>query len=55
MPRYLLEASYTLDGIRGIISGGGTARGDAVAETVESLGGKVAQCRRHGEPPTQRT
>jgi uncharacterized protein with GYD domain len=41
MPRYLLEASYTLDGIRGIISGGGTARRDAVAETVESLGGKV--------------
>jgi uncharacterized protein with GYD domain len=41
MPRYLLEASYTLEGVRGIASGDGTARRDAVAETVESLGGKV--------------
>ena len=41
MPRYLLEASYTLDGIRGIIAGGGTARRDAVVQTIESVGGKL--------------
>jgi uncharacterized protein with GYD domain len=41
MPRYLLEASYTLEGIRGIISGGGTARREAVSQTVESVGGRV--------------
>jgi uncharacterized protein with GYD domain len=41
MPRYLLEATYTLEGVRGIVSGGGTARRSAVTETVESLGGKV--------------
>jgi uncharacterized protein with GYD domain len=41
MPRYLLEASYTLEGIRGIMSGGGTARRDAVVQTIESVGGKL--------------
>jgi uncharacterized protein with GYD domain len=41
MPKYLLEASYTLEGIRGIQSAGGTARREAVVETLESVGGKL--------------
>ena len=41
MPRYLFQASYTLEGIRGIQSAGGSARRDAVAATIESLGGKL--------------
>jgi uncharacterized protein with GYD domain len=41
MPRYLLEASYTLEGIRGIQSAGGTARREAVTATLDSLGGKL--------------
>jgi uncharacterized protein with GYD domain len=41
MPRYLFEASYTLEGVRGIQSGGGSARRAAIAQTVESVGGKL--------------
>jgi uncharacterized protein with GYD domain len=41
MPKYLLEASYTLEGIRGIQSAGGTARREAVLQTLESVGGKL--------------
>jgi uncharacterized protein with GYD domain len=41
MPRYLFEASYTLEGVRGIQSGGGSARRDAIAQTVESVGGRL--------------
>jgi uncharacterized protein with GYD domain len=41
MPRYLFQASYTLDGIKGIQSAGGTARQQAVADAVESVGGKL--------------
>src|SRR4051795_6601446 len=41
MPRYLIEASYTLDGVKGIQSGGGSTRRDAVAKLAESVGGKL--------------
>jgi uncharacterized protein with GYD domain len=41
MPRYLFEASYTLEGVQGIQSGGGTARRDAIAAAAESVGGKL--------------
>ena len=40
MPKYLIEASYTLDGIRGIMKSGGTARREAVRQAVESVGGR---------------
>jgi uncharacterized protein with GYD domain len=41
MAKYLVVASYTADGIKGVISKGGTARRDAVAKMVGDLGGKV--------------
>ncbi|HEY7075204.1 MAG TPA: GYD domain-containing protein [Solirubrobacteraceae bacterium] len=41
MPRYLIEATYTLEGVRGIVSAGGTTRRDAAAATCESVGGKL--------------
>jgi uncharacterized protein with GYD domain len=41
MPKYLLKASYTPEGIRGVLKGGGTARRAAVEQTVASLGGRV--------------
>ena len=41
MPKYLIEASYTLDGIKGIRSAGGSARVDAVTKLVESAGGSM--------------
>ena len=41
MPKYLLEASYTLDGVKGLKAEGGSARVAAVAEATEAAGGKV--------------
>jgi len=40
MPKYLIEASYTLEGLKGIMKTGGTARRAAVQQAVESVGGK---------------
>ena len=40
MPKYLIEASYTLEGTRGIMKSGGTARREAVRQAVESVGGR---------------
>ncbi len=41
MPKYLIEASYTLNGVKGIQSAGGSARRDAVAKVAESVGGSL--------------
>ena len=41
MPKYLTEASYTLEGLKGIMKSGGTARRNAVEEAVESVGGRL--------------
>jgi uncharacterized protein with GYD domain len=41
MPKYLIKASYTTEGARGIRDQGGTARAKAVAELCESAGGKL--------------
>jgi uncharacterized protein with GYD domain len=41
MPKYLIQASYTTQGVEGIRSKGGTSRRDAVADTAASLGGKL--------------
>ncbi len=41
MPKYLIEASYTLEGVKGVRSAGGTSRRDAVAQVAESVGGRL--------------
>ena len=41
MPKYLLKASYTAEGVRGVIKDGGTKREAAVRALTESLGGKL--------------
>jgi uncharacterized protein with GYD domain len=41
MPKYLFEASYTPEGAKGVASGGGTARRDALARSYEAMGGKM--------------
>ena len=41
MPKYLIQASYTPQGVEGVRSKGGSSRRDAVAETVSSLGGEL--------------
>lgn len=41
MAKYLVVASYTTDGIRGVKASGGSARRQAVEKMVAALGGKV--------------
>lgn len=41
MAKFLVKASYTVDGAKGVQSAGGTSRRDAVAATAEGLGGKL--------------
>ena len=41
MPKFLFEAMYTQDGVRGVQSAGGSSRRDAVAKVAESVGGKL--------------
>jgi uncharacterized protein with GYD domain len=41
MPKYLLRASYTAEGIKGVVKDGGTKRQAAARSLVESLGGKL--------------
>jgi uncharacterized protein with GYD domain len=41
MAKYLINASYTAEGARGLMKEGGTARVAAVKQAVERLGGKV--------------
>lgn len=40
MPKYLLKASYTEQGVRGVASDGGSSRREAVERACESVGGK---------------
>jgi uncharacterized protein with GYD domain len=41
MPKFLFEASYTQDGVKGVQSAGGSSRRDAVAQVAESAGGRM--------------
>src|ERR1700730_6878839 len=41
MPKYLLRASYTAEGIKGVVKDGGTKRQATARRLVESLGGKL--------------
>jgi uncharacterized protein with GYD domain len=41
MAKFLIEASYTQEGIRGIQRAGGSSRRDSVAAALESAGGKL--------------
>ena len=41
MPKYLIEASYTAEGVKGLQSAGGSSRRDAIAALAESVGGRL--------------
>jgi uncharacterized protein with GYD domain len=41
MPTYLWRASYTTDGVKGLIKDGGTKRRAAVQQAIEQAGGKL--------------
>jgi uncharacterized protein with GYD domain len=41
MAKYLLEIKYTLDGVKGVLAKGGSARQAAAQAAAESVGGNV--------------
>lgn len=41
MPKFMVKASYTADGTRGLMKEGGTGRRAAVQKIIETLGGRV--------------
>ncbi|HEU0025420.1 MAG TPA: GYD domain-containing protein [Thermoleophilaceae bacterium] len=41
MAKFLIAASYTGEGVKGIQSAGGSARRDAVTKALESVGGQL--------------
>jgi uncharacterized protein with GYD domain len=41
MPKYLVHASYSAEGAKGVMKNGGTARADAVRKAVEEMGGTM--------------
>jgi uncharacterized protein with GYD domain len=41
MAKYLIKASYSTDGIKGVMKEGGSARVTAVKALLKSMGGKV--------------
>jgi uncharacterized protein with GYD domain len=41
MAKYLLKASYTTDGVKGVLKDGGSGRRAAVEQTARGLGGSL--------------
>ena len=41
MPKYLIKASFTPEGIKGVLKEGGSARRTAVEQSAASVGGKM--------------
>ncbi len=41
MPKYLIQASYTAEGAKGLLKDGGSKRHEMVKELAEGVGGKL--------------
>jgi uncharacterized protein with GYD domain len=41
MPKYLIQASYTQDGVAGVLAKGGSSRRDAIAQMTSAAGGQL--------------
>lgn len=41
MAKYLIKASYTAEGLRGVMKAGGTSRVKAVTRAIEGVGGSL--------------
>src|SRR5262249_42662506 len=41
MARYLIQASYTQEGLRGLMAEGGTGRRDAIGKLLADIGGPL--------------
>lgn len=44
MPKYLIQATYTEEGGKGLLQEGGTARKEAIEQAVKALGGTMEAC-----------
>jgi uncharacterized protein with GYD domain len=41
MPKFMIKASYTAEGARGLLKEGGTGRRAAIQKLMDSIGGKI--------------
>ncbi|SCL20484.1 Uncharacterized protein, contains GYD domain [Micromonospora rhizosphaerae] len=41
MPKFLLQSTYTIEGLKGLITDGGSKRVDVVRKTIEASGGRL--------------
>ena len=41
MPKYLVQGTYSVDGRKGLIKQGGSARREAIGKLMESVGGRL--------------
>ena len=41
MPKYLVQASYTVEGVKGLLKEGGSARKAAVEQLIKGMGGTL--------------
>lgn len=41
MPKYLFKASYTTEGVKGVLKEGGVSRRTAIAQLAEGMGGSM--------------
>ena len=41
MPKFLVQANYVGEGLKGLLKEGGTKRRDTVAQVIEGMGGKL--------------
>ena len=41
MPKYMIQASYVGEGVKGLLKEGGTKRRETVAQAIEGMGGKL--------------
>jgi uncharacterized protein with GYD domain len=41
MPKYLIQANYTADGMKGVLAKGGTSRREAVEKMLADVGGTL--------------
>ena len=41
MPKYLIQASYVGEGLKGLLKEGGSSRRETVSKVIEGMGGKL--------------
>ncbi|MFJ8577283.1 GYD domain-containing protein [Micromonospora sp. NPDC093277] len=41
MPKFLLESTFTTDGVRGLVNDGGSKRAEVIRSTVAAIGGQT--------------